>query len=215
MASAKHVAADVEVAIKKLVRGVALIEDARKTFRELRLLRVFTADGQSPDVISIIDAWTIHPDMAEIYLTTSPMMPNDLKNTLRSPEFKGFTEVHAVYITYQLLRGLKYLHSAHIIHRDLKPANIAIDGRCNVRILDLGMARRVDAHDAFMTMYVQTRCYRAPEIFFNLPYTELSVASIPSPALIPRHSQSRHLERRLHPIRNADAADFVQRSQCD
>ena len=173
VASARHVSTESEVAIKKLVRGVALIDDARKTFRELRLLRVFTADGHSHDIIPILDAWAIHPHMAEIYLAT-PMLPSDLKAALR---YTQIPETHAVYITYQLLRGLKYLHSAHIIHRDLKPANIAIDGKCNIKILDLGMARRVEAPDAcMMTMYVQTRCYRAPEIFFNLPYTELYVS---------------------------------------
>ncbi len=33
------------------------------------------------------------------------------------------------FVTYQIVRGLKYLHSANIIHRDLKPSNIAIDER--------------------------------------------------------------------------------------
>jgi serine/threonine protein kinase len=42
---------------------------------------------------------------------------------------------------YNLLCGIKYLHSANIIHRDLKPANILIDVDCQIWIADFGLAR--------------------------------------------------------------------------
>ena len=42
---------------------------------------------------------------------------------------------------YQILRGLKYLHSARIIHRDLKPRNIFVSKNCELRIADFGLAR--------------------------------------------------------------------------
>jgi len=31
------------------------------------------------------------------------------------------------YFVYQLVRGMKYLHSANVIHRDLKPSNILVN----------------------------------------------------------------------------------------
>ena len=36
---------------------------------------------------------------------------------IRSPQ--ALSEEHIQYFVYQLLCGLKYLHSAHVIHRDL------------------------------------------------------------------------------------------------
>ena len=33
---------------------------------------------------------------------------------------------HIQYFLYQLLRGLKYVHSANVVHRDLKPSNILV-----------------------------------------------------------------------------------------
>ncbi len=41
----------------------------------------------------------------------------------------------------QLLRGLKYIHSAGVLHRDLKPSNLLLNANCDLRICDFGLAR--------------------------------------------------------------------------
>lgn len=35
--------------------------------------------------------------------------------------------MHLKFIAYQMLKAMKYLHSAQLIHRDLKPSNILIN----------------------------------------------------------------------------------------
>ena len=75
------------------------------------------------------------------------------------------------YLLYQLLCGIKHLHSAGIIHRDLKPSNIVVKEDCTLKILDFGMARVVD-HSFMMTPYVVMRYYRAPEIILGVKYHE-------------------------------------------
>ncbi|KAL9259739.1 Mitogen-activated protein kinase homolog NTF3-like protein [Drosera capensis] len=67
-------------------------------------------------------------------------------------------------IAMQLLRGLKYLHSANILHRDLKPGNLLINANCDLKICDFGLARTSNGQGQFMTEYVVTRWYRAPEL---------------------------------------------------
>ncbi len=42
---------------------------------------------------------------------------------------------------YNILRAMKYLHSANVIHRDLKPGNILIDSDCQIKVCDFGLAR--------------------------------------------------------------------------
>ncbi|KAK6054758.1 hypothetical protein COOONC_07736 [Cooperia oncophora] len=69
-----------------------------------------------------------------------------------------------------ILRGLKYIHSANVIHRDLKPSNILLNSNCDLKICDFGLARITDPrkdHTGFLTEYVATRWYRAPEIMLN------------------------------------------------
>ncbi|KAK9867572.1 hypothetical protein WJX84_009832 [Apatococcus fuscideae] len=70
------------------------------------------------------------------------------------------------YFLYQILRGLKYIHSAHIIHRDLKPCNLLINSNCDLVICDFGLARSMYELDC-LTEYVVTRWYRAPELLLS------------------------------------------------
>lgn len=70
------------------------------------------------------------------------------------------------YFLYQILRGLKYVHSANVLHRDLKPSNLLLNANCDLKVGDFGLARTTSETD-FMTEYVVTRWYRAPELLLN------------------------------------------------
>lgn len=81
-------------------------------------------------------------------------------------------------LTYQLLNGLLYLHTAHIIHRDLKPANILITGSGVVKIGDLGLARLT--HQPLQPLFagdkvVVTIWYRAPELLLGAKHYNKAV----------------------------------------
>uniref|UniRef100_M4CL97 Protein kinase domain-containing protein n=1 Tax=Brassica campestris TaxID=3711 RepID=M4CL97_BRACM len=74
-------------------------------------------------------------------------------------------------ITRQCLDALVFLHGLGIIHCDLKPENILIKSykKCEVKIIDLGSSCfRSDN----LSLYVQSRSYRAPEVILGLPYDE-------------------------------------------
>merc|ERR1712054_75265 len=87
----------------------------------------------------------------------------------------GLSLEHNQFFLYQILRGMKYVHSAQVIHRDLKPGNILVNSNCDLKICDFGLARSVDSesHENLeMTTYVVTRWYRAPELMVADEYTE-------------------------------------------
>ncbi|ELP88250.1 hypothetical protein EIN_226130 [Entamoeba invadens IP1] len=74
---------------------------------------------------------------------------------------------HVRLFTYQLCRGLCYLHSMNICHRDLKPQNILIDReKLHLKICDFGAAKILDVQQP-NTAYICTRHYRAPELIFG------------------------------------------------
>ncbi|XP_038720189.1 mitogen-activated protein kinase 16-like isoform X3 [Tripterygium wilfordii] len=94
------------------------------------------------------------------------------------------TPEHYQFFLYQLLRGLKYIHTANVFHRDLKPKNILANADCKLKICDFGLAR-VAFNDTptaiFWTDYVATRWYRAPELcgsFFSKYTPAIDIWSI-------------------------------------
>jgi mitogen-activated protein kinase 15 len=81
-------------------------------------------------------------------------------------------EIHKQYITYQLFKSLKFMHSAELLHRDVKPSNLLLNSECQVKIADFGLARSVaqleeEDGPCILTDYVATRWYRAPEILLG------------------------------------------------
>ena len=65
----------------------------------------------------------------------------DLYKLIMSPQY--LTTPHIKTFLYQMLKGLKFLHSSSVIHRDLKPANILLNEDCSLKICDFGLARIV------------------------------------------------------------------------
>ncbi|KAJ8258301.1 hypothetical protein COCON_G00173130 [Conger conger] len=166
--SSYDVKTGLKVAVKKLSRPFQSIIHAKRTYRELRLLKHMKHEN----VIGLLDVFTPGTSLEEfndVYLVTH-LMGADLNNIVKCQKL---TDDHVQFLIYQILRGLKYIHSADIIHRDLKPSNLAVNEDCELKILDFGLARHTDEE---MTGYVATRWYRAPEIMLNWMHYNMTAA---------------------------------------
>lgn len=104
-----------------------------------------------------------------IYIVTE-LMDTDLHQIIASQQHLSVK--HIQYFIYQILRALKYIHSANVLHRDLKPSNLLINSDCTLKVCDFGMSRVAAPSDdedgnSIMTEYVATRWYRAPEVILS------------------------------------------------
>ncbi|CAA0834401.1 Protein kinase superfamily protein [Striga hermonthica] len=84
-------------------------------------------------------------------------------------ELYFFTLRNLQVITRQVLEALAYLNDWGIIHCDLKPENILIKSykTCEIKVIDFGSSC-LETDD--LSLYVQSRSYRAPEVMLGLPY---------------------------------------------
>lgn len=152
-----------KVAIKKLSRPFRNTTHAKRAYRELKLLRLVN----HVNIIKLLNVFTPQNDLEEfqdVYLVMELMEANLCQVIDMDLDHERIS-----YLLYQMLCGLKHLHSAGIIHRDLKPSNIVVDKKCSLKILDFGLARSNSSH-CNMTPYVVTRYYRGPEVVLGMNY---------------------------------------------
>lgn len=140
-----------KVAIKKIINVFDQEIDCKRLYREIYILRRLS----HPQVINLLDV--IPPEKYEtftdLYLVFE-FVDTDLHKLIMSPQY--LTIRHIQVFLYQLLCGLKYIHSANVIHRDMKPANILLNEDCTLMICDFGLSRVMEpnaSEDAAKHLY--------------------------------------------------------------
>nr|KJB34905.1 hypothetical protein B456_006G089400 [Gossypium raimondii] len=124
------------VAIKKV------LQDRRYKNRELQLMRVL----DHPNVISLKHCFFSTTTKNELFLNlVMEYVPESMYRVLKhySSANQRMPLIYVKLYTYQIFRGLAYLHSVvGVCHRDLKPQNVLVDPLTHqVKICDFGSAK--------------------------------------------------------------------------
>ncbi|PVF97016.1 CMGC/MAPK/ERK protein kinase [Serendipita vermifera] len=173
-------------AIKKITNIGTKKILTKRCLREIKLLHHFRGHKNITCLYDMDIVFEPNGVFNEVYLYEE-LMEADLHAIIRSGQ--PLSDAHFQSFMYQTLCGLKYIHSANVLHRDLKPGNILLNADCELKICDFGLARgytppgqnpgttssKAAGSAGFMTEYVATRWYRAPEIMLSFANYSTSI----------------------------------------
>jgi hypothetical protein len=133
--------------------------------REIRLAGRFA----HPNVVRVYDAGCLD---GHYYIAMELVEGTDLFTAAAE---KPLPWQEACAITGQLASALQYLHDQRLLHRDVKPQNALLGSDGVVKLVDFGLARRIDS--TMLTedgVRVGSPRYMAPELFLGADFGEAS-----------------------------------------
>lgn len=154
------------IAIKRLKPALLssrpdnLLDEARMaaSLRHTAFVKIFSIDGdaeQQSIIMEFIEGATLGQSLRE--------QPID--------------EARALDIVAQVAEAMEEAHAAKLIHGDLKSSNLMLDTTGRVRIMDFGLARKIDPQATEVSLPEEptgTVAYLAPELLMGSPPNEQS-----------------------------------------
>ncbi|MBP6655290.1 MAG: protein kinase [Propionivibrio sp.] len=111
-----------------------------------------------PNIVPIFEAGE---EQGDLYLVFEYVPGLNLGEYLRTNG--RLTPVKAISILIPVLDAIAHAHAAGIIHRDLKPQNVLLGSDSTPRVMDFGIAARIEAQGGDDEAFMGTPGYMAPE----------------------------------------------------
>ncbi len=152
------------VAIKVLHRDFGLDYDYPERFKREAMSM---AQMNHPNIVGIHDFGFLGHDY--LYFVMEFVEGTDCHQIMAEGKM---TPDLALRIVLPLCDALEYAHTKGIVHRDVKPANIMLSHDGRVKVMDFGLAKKIDASASFITrsqLALGTPDYAAPEQYDAVP----------------------------------------------
>ncbi|MGQ9495492.1 MAG: protein kinase domain-containing protein [Thermoanaerobaculaceae bacterium] len=131
-------------------------------------LRRFEREARAAAALShpgIVHIYDFGPGFGSSFLVMEYVAGPTLHQLLKDEP--SFIRANLLMLMLQAAEAVGYAHGHNVIHRDLKPANFILAERKQLKILDFGIARRLDELDLSQSGAAGTPYYMAPEQILN------------------------------------------------
>ena len=161
---------DREVCLKIIKNEKDFIDQSLDEIKILNLIK--SEGGAEHNCLSILDFFYFKE---HLIIVTELLLDNlyEFSKFNRNPvnaQPPYFTIGRLQRIARQLCEALSFIHSLGVIHCDLKPENVLFESYVNTRVKVIDFGSSCFLSDK-LSSYVQSRCYRAPEVLLGcLPY---------------------------------------------
>ncbi len=147
---------DEEMALKVLKPEIAANKEMIERFKnELKYARKIAHRN-------VCKMYDLNEEEETPYITMEYVKGEDLKSYIRKEE--RIKEEEAIVLAKQVCGGLVEAHRLGVVHRDLKPQNIMIDKDGDIKVMDFGIARSVEAAGVTQSgVIIGTPDYMSPE----------------------------------------------------
>jgi serine/threonine-protein kinase len=150
-----------KVALKFLPRDLTGDSDSKKRFHR---------EAQAAALLNHANIITVH-EVGEFlgrnYIVMEHVEGGNLKQKIaqfkeKPIDLNNIKEI--IVLAIQICRGLEKAHQANIIHRDIKPANLLLNTDGQIKIMDFGLAKLMDATRLTKSKLTRgTALYMSPE----------------------------------------------------
>eukprot|EP00928_Gymnodinium_smaydae_P047440 TRINITY_DN31662_c0_g1_i1.p1 TRINITY_DN31662_c0_g1~~TRINITY_DN31662_c0_g1_i1.p1 ORF type:complete len:477 (-),score=35.98 TRINITY_DN31662_c0_g1_i1:242-1672(-) len=151
------------VSIKKVDDLFYPLQNAKQALLELRILRHLQHDNVMSVSKIILD--DVSQQFSSLFVF-SQIMETDLDAVIKAEG--ALVEDQCLFFLYQILRGIKYVHSAAVVHTDLKPFNFLVNSQCSITICDFTWASFTCSNG---TSYSHSRAACSPRKWYRAPET--------------------------------------------
>lgn len=157
---------DAKVCVKVISKSLAQDDPnfAEYVEREISLLK-------SVHHSNLLEFYGAAEDDEDFYVVTEYVSGGNIRQYLQTKQELSWDL--RIHIAVGVAQGLGYLHSVNIIHRDIKSENFLVGDAWQIKVCDLGFARRVESLGKKRSMSIcGTEEYMCPEIMVGLDYNE-------------------------------------------